>query len=225
VKALGDVRVRKAIMMAIDREALVEQQYGQLAKDVRPFDGLCKKEQIGCDYTVLPPAYDPAGAKKLLAEAGYADGFDVTISCYNDNVGQSTLISGMLRDVGIRAGVKVIASQNRAKLVKGGQVEIGYLGWSGGGTFTVSADVVRLFMTEEHDDAELVKLAQPVLAIMDDTQRRKAAAKVFDYYTEHAYGFPMHDNPETFTHVSELVMQNPTEMRPSAVHPHEFYWK
>ncbi len=225
VKALGDVRVRKAIMMAIDRKALVEQQYGPLAKDVRPFDGLCKKEQIGCDYTVMPPAYDPAAAKRLLTEAGYADGFDVTISCYNDNVGQATLISGMLRDVGIRAGVKVIASQNRAKLVKGGQVEIGYLGWSGGGTFTVSADVVRLFMTDEHEDAELVKLAQPVLSIMDDTQRRKAAAKVFDYYTEHAYGFPMHDNPETFTHVSELAMRNPTEMRPSAVHPHELYWK
>ena len=225
VAALGDVRVRKAIMMAIDRKALVEQQYGPLAKDVPAFDGLCKKEQIGCGYTVPPPAFDPAGAKRLLAEAGYADGFDVTISCYNDNVGQSTLISGMLRDVGIRAGVKVIASQNRLKLVKGGQVEIGYLGWSGGGTFTASADIVRLFLTEEHDDPELVKLAKPPLAIMDDGERREAAAKVFDYYTEHAYGFPMHANPETFTHTIELAISNPTEMRPSAVHPHELYWK
>ena len=226
VKALGDVRVRRAVMMAIDRKTLLEQEYGPLAKDIPPFDGLCKKEQIGCGYTAeLVPAYNPAGAKKLLAEAGYADGFDVSISCYNDNVGQTTVIAGMLRDVGIRATVKEIASRNRLKFVKGGQVEIGYLGWSGGGTFTVAPNVVRLFMSEEHDDPQLINLAAPVLKIMDDAERRKAAAKVFDYYTEKAYGYPIHPNSETFTHTVDLALRNPTEMRPSAVHPHEFYWK
>jgi hypothetical protein len=131
----------------------------------------------------------------------------------------------MLREVGIRATYKVIASQNRLKLVLGGQVEIGYLGWSGGGSFTVAPNIVRLFLSEEHDDPELIKLAAPVLTIMDDGERRKAAAKVFDYYTEHAYGYPMHASPETFTHVVDLAMRNPTEMRPSSLHPHDLYWK
>jgi peptide/nickel transport system substrate-binding protein len=226
VKALGDVRVRRAVMMAIDRKALLEQQFGSLAKEVPPFDGLCKMEQIGCGFTPeLIPAYDPAGAKKLLAEAGYADGFDVTISVYNDNVGQATMITGMLRAVGIRASYKVIASQLRLKLVLGGQMEIGYLGWSGGGSFTVAPNIVRLFLSEEHDDPQLLKLAAPVLTIMDDTERRKAAAKVFDYYTKNAYGFPMHGNPETFTHSVDLAVRDPSEMRPNAIHPHDFYWK
>ena len=226
VKALGDVRVRKAVMMAIDRKALVQQQYGPLGKDVAAFDGLCKKEQIGCGFTAeLIPAYDPAGAKKLLAEAGYPGGFDVTISSYNDNVGQATLIAGMLRAIGVRTSSKVIASQNRLKLVKSGEVEIGYLGWSGGGTMTVAPNIVRLFMSEEHDDPQLIKMAAPALTTMDDGERRKAAAKVFDYYTENAYGFPMHSNPETFTHSTNLAIRNPGEMRPNSVHPHEFYWK
>jgi hypothetical protein len=80
-------------------------------------------------------------------------------------------------------------------------------------------------MSEEHDDPQLIKLAAPVLTIMDDAERRKAAAKVFDYYTENAYGYPIHPNSETFTHTVDLALRNVTEMRPSAVHPHEFYWK
>jgi oligopeptide transport system substrate-binding protein len=67
---LDDVRVRKALAMAIDREALVESvMYG-----ITP-----------PAYAVTPPGtlgyqppklfgFDPEGARKLLAEAGYPDG-------------------------------------------------------------------------------------------------------------------------------------------------------
>ena len=69
-KALADPRVRLAIIKAIDRKALLVAQYGDLGKAMTPHPGLCSKEQLGCGYTKEVPEYDPAGAKKLLAEAG-----------------------------------------------------------------------------------------------------------------------------------------------------------
>ena len=104
MKALGDVRVRQAIVKAINRQQLVEAQYGAISKgNVAPHEGLCSKEQLGCGYTKDVPGYDPAGAKKLMAEAGYADGFDVVISTFPTNQTESTALSGMLRAIGIRA--------------------------------------------------------------------------------------------------------------------------
>ncbi|RRR66853.1 MAG: ABC transporter substrate-binding protein [Candidatus Viridilinea halotolerans] len=73
----SDVRVRQAIRMVQDREAILE---------VAVFgEGL-----LGHDVHVAPvhpefapmelPAYDPEGAKALLAEAGYSDGLDLTLA-------------------------------------------------------------------------------------------------------------------------------------------------
>ena len=80
VKALADERVRMAIVKAIDRKALTAIQYGAIKTSAGPAEALCFKEELGCGYTKAIPDYDPAAAKKLLAEAGYADGFDLVIS-------------------------------------------------------------------------------------------------------------------------------------------------
>jgi hypothetical protein len=131
----------------------------------------------------------------------------------------------MLRTVGIRATVKVIHSAQRLQLARGGQLEIGYLGWSGGGNFTVSPTVVRLFMIDEIVDSKLGELAEPVLSIVDDAERRRAAAKLFDYYNEQAYGYVMHAIPEVFTTATEVAIRDPHGLRPARIYPHEFYWK
>ena len=142
-KPLADVRVRRAIMMAIDRDVLLESVYGELSKGLAPTEALCSKEQLGCGYTVPVPSYDPATARKLLVEAGYPDGFDVTINAYRDNLDDATAISGMVRKIGIRMNVRAIHTSNRQKSVNSGEVEIGYFGWSGGNLFAVGPQIVR----------------------------------------------------------------------------------
>lgn len=72
VVELQDVRVRQAISMAIDRAAIVEAFYppgAVVAKTVVP------PSLWGYNESIPDPVYDPDGARALLAEAGYPDGF------------------------------------------------------------------------------------------------------------------------------------------------------
>ena len=74
VKALGDVRVRQALNYAIDRKALAAAFGGpgsQPLSEYRTSNGTDKKY-------VNYYTYDPAKAKRLLAQAGYANGFTIS---------------------------------------------------------------------------------------------------------------------------------------------------
>ncbi len=101
---LADVRVRQAINQAIDREAIQKAVMRGLSQPsgtiVPPFvDGYDKS----FDQVSKP---DVAAGKKLLADAGYPDGFDITLHCPNNRyVNDEAICSaavGMLGRIGIK---------------------------------------------------------------------------------------------------------------------------
>lgn len=108
-KPFDDERVRKAVTMAVDNEAikpLVYPEGGDVGQNfhVAP---------VHPDYEALPPLKrDVEGAKKLLAEAGYPDGIEVTIDVGNtDGPWHQTVAEAMrdqLQEAGIRLNVNVI---------------------------------------------------------------------------------------------------------------------
>jgi peptide/nickel transport system substrate-binding protein len=78
---LRDLRVRQAISLGLDRAALVSRALsGQGVATIQ----LVPEGFGGWDATAEVPAVDAAGARRLLAEAGYPDGFGLTLSCPND---------------------------------------------------------------------------------------------------------------------------------------------
>ncbi|MCR5403350.1 MAG: ABC transporter substrate-binding protein [Butyrivibrio sp.] len=105
---LNDVNVRKAIQMAIDRKSILDSIYegdGNLEDGIYPTGclGYSKDNQGWLSY-------DPEGAKKLLADSGYPDGFEMEISLDsgNNDASKNTVqvIAQNLNDVGIKADVK-----------------------------------------------------------------------------------------------------------------------
>ena len=108
---LQDVRVRRAISMAIDRKAITTRIMDGMATPAYQYmpDGM---------FGALPRApeikYDAEGAKKLLAEAGYPNGFEITLSSTNDryiNDSQVTqAVAQYLSRVGIKATVDALTA-------------------------------------------------------------------------------------------------------------------
>jgi peptide/nickel transport system substrate-binding protein len=108
IEPLNNASVRKAIQMAIDRQSILDVIYGG---DGRLEDGTYPAGCLG--YSQENQGwlkYDPEGAKKLLADAGYPDGFDMELSLDSEaaDAAKSTVqvIAQNLNDIGINATIK-----------------------------------------------------------------------------------------------------------------------
>jgi peptide/nickel transport system substrate-binding protein len=109
-KPLDNPKVRQAISMAIDRDTLAKAAYSGFAKgSLTPYPSAAGAEPTN------PYTFDPAAAKQLLAEAGFPNGFDLTITFSPSRPGpvvrkSSVLLQSMLGDVGIKVKLREIAS-------------------------------------------------------------------------------------------------------------------
>lgn len=105
---LRDWRVRKAITKAINRDALVDRLMDGVAVAAGQ---IASPGMFGHDPNLKPEPFDPDGAKKLLAAAGYADGFRVTLHSPNDryvnDAKTAEALGAMLTRIGIRTEVVV----------------------------------------------------------------------------------------------------------------------
>jgi peptide/nickel transport system substrate-binding protein len=98
-----DVRVRQAVNYAIDMDAIVKNVlsgYGTVVAGPLLPHGFAR------DPDLKPYGYDPAKAKKLLEEAGYADGFELVIDTTDELKDVVYAAASMLADVGIEATVR-----------------------------------------------------------------------------------------------------------------------
>ena len=94
------LEVRKAMSMAIDRNRLVQITNGRSV----PIGGFLPASVVGHNPDVKAPDYDPEGAKKLLAEAGYPDGFSTTMlsNTQPNDVAIAQAVIADLGDIGIK---------------------------------------------------------------------------------------------------------------------------
>ena len=108
---LRDARVRKAISLAINRLGIVEHiMEGQGA----PAGQMVPEAFPDASKKLEPVKHDPKAAKALLAEAGYPDGFRLTLhgphGRYVNDAKVAEAVAQMLTRAGIRTAVEVVAS-------------------------------------------------------------------------------------------------------------------
>jgi peptide/nickel transport system substrate-binding protein len=127
-KPLTDIRVRHAIAHAIDRETIVKSLWEGTSDHV--LKTFCTQQVFGCVGDFKGFAYDPARAKALLAEAGYADGFETTLYANADRP-DVPAIAAYLGKVGIRTKVNVLPIATFRKLQSEGKLTIAFGNFGG----------------------------------------------------------------------------------------------
>ena len=127
----ADLRVRQAMNIAINREAIKK---------------VVMRDQSDPTGVIMPPfvngwtpqlnAYptpDIAAAKALMADAGYANGFEITLNCPNDRYINDEAICqaavGMMGQIGIKVTLDAKPKAQHFPLIKGGDSDFYMLGW------------------------------------------------------------------------------------------------
>jgi peptide/nickel transport system substrate-binding protein len=106
---LKDVRVRKALSLALNREALSQQVMSGMST---PAAELVAPGMFGATPGAQIDPYDPAEAKRLLAEAGYGNGFGLKLvtsnGLYVQDAQMAQAIAAMWTRVGVRTSVEAV---------------------------------------------------------------------------------------------------------------------
>jgi peptide/nickel transport system substrate-binding protein len=208
---LLDVRVRRAISKAINREAIVARVMEGVAI---PAGQLLPEGFFGRSENMSPEPYDPEGAKKLLAEAGYPDGFKMKLHGPNDRyINDAKILEAigqMLTRVGIKSEVITMPrSVFFGRASSGGpdktpEFSLVLVGW-GSGTGEASSPLKSLLATYDktkgwgsanrgrHSSAKMDEVLAQALATVDDAEREKLLAKATEIGVGEELGIiPLH---------------------------------
>jgi peptide/nickel transport system substrate-binding protein len=130
---VADIRVREAMNLAVNREELAEFVFGGLASPGAVYPVPASAPVT--DPSLQPYPYDPERAKQLMEEAGYGDGFEVTVHSYpRSDVPEGPrmieALAGYFDEIGVKANIlpteySKYRTGRRAQTIPG---EMGYLG-------------------------------------------------------------------------------------------------
>jgi dipeptide transport system substrate-binding protein len=134
-KPLDDVRVRKALNMAINKQAIIDAVYlstGVAAKNPIP------PSMWSYNDDIMDDPFDPAMAKKLLSQAGYPSGFTTDLWAmpvqrpYNPNARRiAELMQADLAKIGVKAEIRSFEWGEYRKRAQNGEHMMAQLGWTG----------------------------------------------------------------------------------------------
>ncbi|MEP0520219.1 MAG: ABC transporter substrate-binding protein [Hyphomicrobiales bacterium] len=122
------VEVRKAVNMAINKERITQVINGRAVPATQPLP----PSMPGYTDSYEGYPFDPEGAKTLLAEAGFPDGFETELFVMNTdpNPRIAQAIQQDLSNIGIKASIQSLASAN--VIAAGGEEDQAPMIWSGG---------------------------------------------------------------------------------------------
>lgn len=202
-----DVRVRKAFYQAIDIEAIKSKVMRGLSQPSALLIAPSLFSRSG-EFKRLP--YDPAEAKKLLAEAGYPNGFELTMHCPNDRYVNDEAIcqavTSMLAKIGVKA--TLVAQPKAVYFARTSpsqhyDVSFGMLGWtpSGYDSWNVLANLVGCrddngvggtFNDGGYCNPKVDELNKQILVETDIKKRDDLIAQAYTLINDDVSHIPLH---------------------------------
>jgi peptide/nickel transport system substrate-binding protein len=202
---LADLRVRKAIYMAINENEIIQKV---MRGHATPAAQIPDPPTVGYNATLKRLAYNPEGAKKLLNEAGYGKGFTVTLTGPTDRYIMDKQIceavAGYLAKVGITVKLDLKPKSIFFPEVAQGKLEMYLIGWFDG-TFDMGRTYTKLVHTRDVDrgfgelngaqfsDAGLDKLIESSATMLDLKERTKTLQELNKMaMVDKIYCIPLH---------------------------------
>jgi peptide/nickel transport system substrate-binding protein len=200
-----DVRVRRAMYQAIDMGTITR----VILRNSTVAAGIPIGEAIGgfvAEANERLP-YDPAASRRLLAEAGYPNGFRTTLSCPNNRYVNDEAICqaavAMLQRVGIQARLNGLPF---GRFLQGGannEYQFWMLGWTPG-NFDITNPARELlgegsFNWGKFNDERMNELVREIGTLaLNDPRRQQLAAQYWARFRELLPMIPLHQEPQIF---------------------------
>ena len=209
VNPFRDIRVRRALNLAIDRDLIVERVMEKLA--FKASQGV-PEGFLGHDPDIPMPEHDPERARALLAEAGYGDGFKTVLACPNDRyINDQTIcqaIGQMWNRIGLAVDIETMPKAVYFGRMLKGEFPTYMLGWgnSMGNSISFLNNVIgtrdiskgRGSWNPSYSDPMLDELIGRGISEMDtDTRTRLLKEAMADAVADLAF-FPLHVQPTVF---------------------------
>lgn len=211
----SDHRVREALDLALDREALARDL---MQNHARPAGQLVGPETTGYAPDLLPTRRDLTRARALLAEAGYAEGLDLSLPY---GVGASRLgeaVAAQLSEAGFRFQTKPMPWPEYLELLKREQPSVALFGFS-----NASNDAGVLFDAMVHSRSEdrgygglnflgfsdlaLDRLIETSDGVMEPAKRHAILKQISSRLAESRAFLPLYWQLELYGTRSELVWE------------------
>lgn len=169
---LNDVRVRRALSLALNREGLVRQVMDGAA---RPTGQWLPPGAFGHDPAIAAPAQDLDAARRLLAEAGFPRGFRMVLSSptdrYPNDARTAQAVAQMWTRVGVRTEVQALPWSAFASRSARQEFGARLVGW-GSPSGEASYLLINLLMTYSRERGtganNVVRYSNPALDALTD---------------------------------------------------------
>lgn len=181
----ADVRVRKALNLAIDNGAITESAlYGAGT----PTKTRVAPGNFGAEESLYDTYdYDPEEAKRLLEEAGYGDGFEITLHSprgrYLQDAEIAELIGGMLQAINVSVNVELMEWSNFVEMRQAGTNKDAYLIGLGNSMFDGAYSVDwyrsdRFVGQTDYKNEEIDALLEASAVNMEQTERAEQLKEI-----------------------------------------------
>lgn len=221
IPALGDVRVRQAMNMVFDKQAIVDSWYlGNAEPTAQVFR---EGTAAYIDGLEDPYPFDVEAAKALMAEAGYADGFDLELPTMEGQNFETTMpyVKQQLAEINIRVTEVPLSGANAIGDLLSGTYPVVFwqLGNLGNSAFQIYVESTPDgWWNLEHQEDEYVTSRYAQLATATPEESATLQQEINQYLVDNAWFAPFVNMGSNFAYNSDKVTI-PTQSDQEALTP------